>query len=96
MGWGLIIKQVCFNKVHRSELPDIVEDADYSIGQARDKLLLMAASTPRPVETEEGRIDWNDHVHAEVADILDGLEEDIIRRYLAKLCINNPDDVTED
>lgn len=97
MGWGLIIKDVYFNKVTKNDLPDVLEDADESIKTARERILILAASTPRSVASgeENYNIDWNEHIRTEVDDIMEDLEDQIIRRYLARQCMDSPESVTE-
>jgi hypothetical protein len=98
MGWGLILKQVYFNRVVKGDLPSVLDDADYIIKSARERIIILAASTPRAIEhsgDENFKTDWNEHIRTEVDSIMDDLEEQIIRRYLARQCIENPEDVTE-
>ena len=76
----------------------MLEDAEDSIKSAKERLLILAASTPRTInESGEGdyKIDWNDHIRTEVNDIMEDLEEQIVRRYLARQCIESPENVTE-
>jgi hypothetical protein len=98
MGWGIIINNVYFNRVHVSEIPEIIEEADASIMSHKEKFLMLAASTPRTVETADGdKIEWNDHVQREISDAMEDLEEQIIRRYLARVCKDSdPKDLIED
>jgi hypothetical protein len=58
--------------------------------------MMFASSSPRPVVDEDGhQIDWVEHVHFEMTQLLKGLEEAIVQRHLVAVAIANPEDVEE-
>jgi hypothetical protein len=97
MSWGLTINNVYLSRVTTKELPDLVDACKQAALDARKRLLTLAASTPHTVDDVEGnKIEWHEYVIGETDRILDQLEEDIIKGYLAQLAKDNPENVTED
>lgn len=96
MGLQLYINNVILNDISKDGLKFAAEELDKTIAQCREKLMMFAAGTPHPVSDSEGNpIDWVDHVHFEVSQILTDLEEATINRHLAGVAIESPEDVTE-
>jgi len=96
MGQELYINNVILNGVSKSGLQDESTDLDREVASCRERLMMFAAGTPRPVSDSEGNvIDWVEHVHFEVSAILTQLEEAIVRRHLVAVAMASPEDVTE-
>jgi hypothetical protein len=96
MGQELYINNVVLNGISKSGLQDESDDLDREVASCREKLMMFAAGTPRPISDSEGNpIDWVEHVHFEVNLILTQLEEAIVRRHLVAVAISSPEDVTE-
>ena len=96
MGWGLMINNVYLSRVTTKGLPELVDECKRMALDARKRLLTLAASTPHTVDDGDGnKIEWHEYVIGETDRILDQLEEDIIKGYLAELARDNPENVTE-
>lgn len=96
MGLQLLLKDVILIDVSKLELPDKADELDQEIQQYRDRLMILAGSTPRDDVDEDGNvISWLDHIQYEVSQALEGLREAYVTRHLVGVAINNPEDVEE-
>lgn len=92
MGWGIIINNVYLNKVTKNELPGVIEECELDIRNIREKIMILAASTPRQVE----EIDWTDYIHREITDLMSEYEDTCIKLHLARIALENPQDTIVD
>jgi hypothetical protein len=92
----ILVKTLYLNDTSKADLEDVISDAKEAIQRSREKLMMLAASTPRQMTDVEGNpFDWVDHVQMEVKQEMDYLEENIWRHRLAEYAMANPDN-TED
>jgi len=73
-----------------------LESADRAVASCRERLMMLAAATPRTVEDVEGNpMEWDEHAQFQVNQILEELAEALWERRLAEIAIENPEDVEE-
>jgi len=90
-----IIKEVNLN-TGIYDLPDNLSNLEMLIIMCRERLMMLGANSPRDVtDSENTKIEWNEHVQFEVNSIVDDLEEYIHDKTLTKIAIGNPDLVEE-
>ncbi len=90
MGWGTTV-QVYLSRITPDEMETKIEDADHLIRWAKDKLLMLAAATPRTVLDGEGSpYNWEEYIHGEIGEIMDILEEDIPIRFVCSQAVEWP------
>ncbi len=90
MSWGTTV-QVYLSRITPDEMESKIEDADHLIRWARDKLLMLAAATPRSVPDIEGNpTTWEEYIHGEIGEIMDILEEDIPARFVCQQAVEWP------
>lgn len=92
MGWGLIINNVYLNKVTKEQLPELKEECKEDILKIKERLMILAASSPRMVE----EMDWTDYVQREVSNLVEELSELVVKQHLSEIALDNPEDVTSD
>ena len=94
MGLQLIIKEVCLNDVSKAALPAEADKLDRTISECREKLLMLAASTPSESEDCEGNIvDAVENVHRQASGLLEEFEEAVINRHLVGVAMGDLDSV---
>lgn len=96
MGTQLVIKEVVLNDVSKDGLAYKLEGLDMTICSCREKLMMLAASTPRPIPDCEGNpIDWVDHVQAEINRTLQEIEDAFVRKHLVMVALGDLNAVEE-
>jgi hypothetical protein len=83
-------------RLHKHNAQDEIESAERTIRYCRDRLLVLAASTPRDVDEGSGPVPWHDYVLHEIDDLLETIQDDTIRRFLARHIVENPDDCEDE
>jgi len=104
MGWGLVINEIYLSRVTRNELDERIEDEKDTIQDLRDRLMILAAATPRDIKILEGPPGgfgssletWEDHVKREINGILKDLADANWQLRLMEIAKDNPEDVVED
>lgn len=95
MSWGLIVNDMFLPRVCVDDLEDRLKETNEFIKHIREKLLILAATSPRDIN-EDGHFKlWEDHVHIEINTLLDELEDVVYRRSLMLHAIENPSSTTE-
>ena len=97
MGWGLIINNVYLSRVTKPELDEVIDDAKRTLSSAKERLLMLAAATPQPQPTGHADeiVDWFNYIQREINEIFEDVQEHTIRKHLAEIAKDNPQDVTE-
>ena len=89
------IKEVYLNAGNK-DLEAFQKELEACITSVKERLLMLAAATPRTVVDSEGTsMDWNDHVQFEVSQMLDELDEYIGDRRLAVIALSDMSNVDE-
>jgi len=99
MGYGLIINNVYLNRVTKNELDGHIAKCDSIIKLYRDKLLMLAAATPRSVQSDEDpniTLNWEDHIRMAVDETIEEIERCAIEAHLAHIAKAFPENVVED
>ena len=96
MGWGTTV-QVYLNRITPDEMEDKIEDAEHSLQWARERLLVLAASTPRTVLDEHGNPwNWEEYIQSEIGDIMETIEEEAAIRFVCQQAIEWPGSIVPD
>jgi len=96
MGWGIIIKNVELRRVHKCELAESLEEREEAIRHCREKLLMLAASHPAPVEDgESNTMPWVDWVHYEINQLLADYEDAVREAHLIRVALDDPSEVED-
>ena len=73
-----------------------LEETGRAIAGCRERLMMLAAATPRAVEDAEGNpMDCDEHAQFQVNQILEDLAEALWDRRLAEIASESPDQVEE-
>lgn len=90
-GMKYSIKEVIINTGHQ-DLKDKKEEVELTVSRCREKLMMLAASSPRTINDEEGNpMDWIDHVQFEINQILDELQDAFFEQRLIDIALEFPD-----
>lgn len=66
MSWGLIVKDVFVRNVSKDYIDDNIRECENFISRCKEKLLMLASSTPHPILEDGENINWIDYVHSEI------------------------------
>ena len=89
MGWGIefnadiYLSRQVFNS--KTEVEEKIEEIVQYINNSKSMLMMFASSTPKdiiPEEWEENPLDW---INNQINEILDTLQEDMIKTYNLRL-----------
>ena len=74
------------------DVEDLLEESEGMITWAREKLMILAAASPRTIRDTDGYpVDWEDYIQKEVTDIMDVLLEEIPVRYICLQELEGPE-----
>ena len=91
---GLFLKDVFIPGVKKETIEHEIEQILTFISFDRDKLIALAASSPRQMKDVEGNlIDWIDYACFEVKEILSSLEDSYSELTYLNLVKNNLDEI---
>jgi len=97
MSDGTTLNGVYAPGIHRSNAGAVVRDATGAIQHSRDRLLMLAVSTPRPIADGAGEpVAWHHYALREVDDAVDEILEYSHAQWKAQYIIDNPRDVVDD
>jgi hypothetical protein len=83
-------------RLHKHNARDEIDSAERTIRYCRDKLLVLAASTPRDIDEGSGPVAWHDYVVHEVDSLLETIQDDTVRCFMARHIVENPDDCEDE
>ena len=89
MSWGIVLKEVYFNRVTKDRIHGKLHEAEQSIKYNRDELLNAFRPDVRADEAEYS----NAYLFS---DIWDALEEAMYERFVAQLVIENLDQAEQE
>jgi hypothetical protein len=96
MSWGIEIPEVYLSRVKIDELEDYRDAAEESIQEAKEHILVHMAAYPRDFKDEfNNDWTWENHIQVELNIIWMDLKDDIIRKYLCTLAIEDIDHIKE-
>lgn len=91
----IIIKEVKLD-AGMNGLQNNLNTLNIMIASGREKLMMLAASTPRDVKDVEGTLlDWNEYAQGEISELMDSLSDYFYEKRLTEIAIDNPDMVEE-
>jgi len=92
MGHGIYVKEVYVSDVYIRDLDEKIEDAQRYVEMIREDLLVLAASTPRVMQEEEGSWeDWDSYITRRVRELVEELEETSYRLSVMRIAKSNLD-----
>jgi len=92
MADGTLLNDLFVPRLHKSNAEHTVDENADMLAFYRDRLLILAASTPVRIDDEA----WADYVHREVPTLIDELRDCAIREYLAQYVMDNPEDCQDE
>ena len=97
MGVGIIIKDVYVLGVTKATIESRLADIKTYIGIVRGQLIALTASSPYPVQYDDGEpMDWADYAESRTRSLMDDLIEYETERFLLEYAIENINDVIDD
>ena len=97
MGVGIIIKEVYVPDVTIDSMESRLTDVEEYIKIIRGQLIALAASSPYPVQFDDGvPMDWADYAESRTRDLMNDLTEYETERFLLAYAIENINDVVDD
>ena len=96
MSNGTTLNDIHAPHIHRTSAQSVLEDATRSLESNRQRLLIMAAITPRNINTGDGEQPWHEFIQREVAEILAEMRDDWWHEFCASYVLDNPGDVVDD
>jgi hypothetical protein len=85
---GTVINRVFAPRIHKSNADAVVNEADGMIRHYSELLLVKAAMTPSP--------DCLEGINSNVMEIIEELEGEVIKRFMAQQIIDFPEDCEDE
>ena len=97
MAWGITIKNVFIPRVKKEEIESLIEINEANISVNKERLLILASSTPRDVKLNSGEyVTWEYYVLEEVNKIVEEITSKAKELELLYVARNNFDDIIQD
>lgn len=96
MSHGTMLKNVYAIRLHRSNAPDVLADAEETLQRCRERLLVLAAMSPMTIEEGDETWTWAEYVRREVGDVMDEMEDAVLERFMARHIVEQPDDCVDE
>jgi len=100
MGWGTTADvEVYLGRTPKGEIGERIAELEGDLGVLRDRLMVLAASSPRRVEEDGGRSwDWGEYCRMEVSEVMEALGDshrELERLYLVRGAMEEGREVVE-
>ena len=93
---GTILNGVFVSRMHKGNVDQAIADAEMMLKHYKERLLVLAASTPRQVDEGDGPVDWGWYVQKEITEITDGMEEEWWQAWAANYIKECPDECKDE
>lgn len=89
---GTQINNVFAARIHKQNAADVARDAGETVDWLTQRLLILAATAPGPINEQP----WVDYVQTEVPKIVEDLIDADHKRWLAEYIVENPEDCKDE
>lgn len=97
MSHGIIIPEVYLSGVHVDDIENEIEESNSFIQRMKEEIIALAAAAPRDIKDDEGyTVTWEDHVLQKINGFWDDLVEDIGKRKLMYIALEQRDELKKD
>jgi hypothetical protein len=90
MSWGLQVNDIILSKICKSELQDKFKENEQIITDAKERILMYMAATPRDFVFPESQDmeSWEDLIHRELNALLESIKEAAEQNFVIGQILN--------